>query len=55
MLPSCAPADAIDEELPGSVRIDAEPLVLDDRPWLPNEAGGEQGLSAWQLWLAAPH
>ncbi|KAL4428719.1 hypothetical protein ABPG77_009825, partial [Micractinium sp. CCAP 211/92] len=34
------PADHIDDEIPGSVRADVEPLVLGGRPYDPHEAGG---------------
>lgn len=34
-------ADGIDEEVPGSVRADVEPLVLGDRPFEPCPPGGE--------------
>ncbi|GAB4822836.1 hypothetical protein N2152v2_009882 [Parachlorella kessleri] len=33
------PADAIDDEIPGSVRANVEPLVLDDVPFNPYDAG----------------
>ncbi len=34
-------ADAIDDEIPGSVRAYVEPLVLDDAPFNPHKTGGE--------------
>lgn len=35
------PADGIDDEIPGSVRADVEPLVLGGRPYEAHPAGGE--------------
>lgn len=35
-------ADAIDDEVPGSVRADVEPLVLEGEPFNPFPAGGAQ-------------
>eukprot|EP00887_Chlorella_sp_A99_P002401 scaffold10.g2401.t1 len=42
------PADGIDDEMPGSVTADVEPLVLGDKPFAPYPAG-DPGLSASHL------
>jgi hypothetical protein len=36
-------ADAIDDEVPGSVRADVEPLVTGDKPFKPYSPGGLWG------------